>query len=206
MATRRFFLAGVLALALLIAFGTVGVASAQTTIREYVQSNAFADASWCEAGESGEICYEASLEVFNPDKSGSVGACLTVVGSGPNGESVEVGCADVAATFSLDPKDLSTASLAPTAFDLYLNVCDPDTKECDSVYNRTVTLAVEWSAVGRVQQITDRLSDAQNNCVTHTKIKGDIQAATTTVTIDGVSHEGTGELQVLDVQDRIFCS
>jgi hypothetical protein len=148
MATHRFSLAAPLALALLIVFGTVGVVSPQTSVTQYVQINASSEASGCEAEEGGKIWYEVSLEVFNPDNSGSVGASLTVVGSGPNGESVEVECADVATAFIPDLKDLSTATLAPTAFDLYLNVCDPDTKECDSVLSQTVTLAVEWSTVG----------------------------------------------------------
>jgi hypothetical protein len=202
---RRSFLVGALALALSLV-GSASDAIAETSVVQSTQINALASASWCESGNAGEICNEATLEVINPDKFGGVAVCLSVFGTGPDGETFEEGCADAAGTFALDPKDLSTASLAPTEIDLLIDVCDPVTKECKTEVSRAVMLSAIWTATGRLQQVTDRLEDAQNNCVTHVKIKGNIQAAVTTLTIDGNSTEGSGELQVLDVQDRTFCT
>jgi hypothetical protein len=99
----------------------------------------------------------------------------------------------------------SRLPVLPTEFDLLINVCDPVTKVCDFVFSRTVTLEATWTGVSKTEKFTNRIGDAQNNCVTHTKIKAHIQTATTTLVLDGVDHEGTGELQVLEVQDRRFC-
>jgi hypothetical protein len=193
--------------ALSAGLGFVEKASAQgTTVEKSVQINAIADVSWCESVTGGEACYQATLEVFDPDKFGGVTACLSDSATGPEGETFEEGCAGAGGTFVLDPKDLSSASLLPTDIDLFVNVCDPETKECDFVFSRTVTLEATWIEVGKPEYNTGRLEDPQNNCVTHTKIKGLIQTATTTLVIDGVSHDGDGNLQVLDVQDRRFCS
>jgi hypothetical protein len=187
----------VMAVALLGGLASVDGAAAQgTTVENSVQINAFANASWCEPGPGGETCYEARLEVAAPGKFGGVVACFSVFGTGPGGETFEEGCVDVANTFVLDPNDLSTASLLPTEFDLLIDL---------EFFSRTVTLEATWTGVSKTEKFTDRIGDAQNNCVTHTKIKAYIQTATTTLVLDGVDHEGTGELQVLEVQDRIFC-
>jgi hypothetical protein len=201
----------VIALAVTLALGAslgfIAKASAQgTTVEKSVQINALGDASWCESGNGGETCYEAHLDIADPGKFGGVVACLSLTSSGPNGETFEEGCADVADAFVLDPKDLSSASLAATPIDLLVNVCDPETNECDIVFSRTVSLGATWVAVGETQKIPGRIEDPQNNCVTHTKIKGLIQNATATLVIDGVRHEGDGNLQVLDVLDRTHCT
>ena len=68
-----------------------------------------------------------------------------------------------------------------------------------------MTVGAAWVGVGDTEKIPGRLEDPQHNCVTYTKIKGLIQNATVTLTVDGTRHEGDGNLQVLDVQERTHC-
>jgi hypothetical protein len=186
--------------------GFTSPASAQgTTVDKSVQINALADANWCETGSAGETCYEAHLDVAEPSKSFDTGVCLQLTGFGPGGESFEEGCADAAGKLALNPKDLSTASLSPVSIDLNALVCDPETNECDIVFSRTVTVEAAWVGAGKSEKVIGRFADPQNNCLTNEKIIGLIQNATATIGLDGAGHEATGNLQVLDVQDRTFC-
>ncbi len=144
---------------------------------------------------------EAFLEVFNPGKLGGPTACLTV----STAEGNEEGCADVTGAFTL-ADDLSAASLAPTAFDLYVQVCEG--KACEAVYSRTVTVEATWAAAGAGQRVHERLlggGGAEDPCETVVVVTGLFQPATGTLVVDGTAAEGTGDLQALAEVTRRTC-
>ncbi len=138
----------------------------------------------------------ASLEVLTPGKLGGATACLT------SADGTESGCADVTGTFVLADK-LASASLAPTAIDLYATVCEG--KTCDFVYTRTVTVEATWVAAGAAQQVHERLYGGQHPCTVEATITGQFQPATGTLTVDGAAGAGTGDLQALADVTRRTC-
>ena len=172
--------------ALVLGTGVQG-ASAETTVeREETQSvHIFTDAG--------------KLEIISPGKFGGVSACLAVYAADGT---VEEGCADVAGTLVVD-KHLTSATLSPTAFDLFANVCEG--KSCDYVYTRTVTVTVALTAAGPFERVQEFLYDGgfDDPCETEIVITGRYQPATGTLSIDGVAGEGSGDVQeIVDVQRR----
>ncbi len=144
---------------------------------------------------------EISLDVSNPGKLGGPAvACLEI----STAETYEEGCAEVADTFVL-ADDLSSASLTPTAFDLYTQVCEG--KTCDSVYSRTVVVEAAWTAAGPSEPVHELLGSGGpgDPCTTESVITGKFRPATATIVVDGVASEGTGDLQALSDLQRRTC-
>lgn len=141
------------------------------------------------------------LEIISPGKFGGVTACLAVYAADGT---VEQGCADVAGTF-VTVKDLSSATLAPTAFDLHGTVCVD--KLCDYVYTRTVVVEATWNAAGPFQRVHELLygGGGEDACETQATITGRYQPATGTLSIDGVASEGSGDVQELSDVTRRTC-
>ncbi len=138
----------------------------------------------------------ASLEVLTPGKLGGATACLSFA------DGAESGCADVTSTFVL-AGDLSSASLAPTAVDLYGTVCEG--KTCDFVYTQTVMVEATWIATGPGQRVHERLSGDADPCVVEATITGLFQPATGTLVVDGAAGTGTGDVQALADVTRRTC-
>ncbi len=87
--------------------------------------------------------------------------------------------------------------------DLYATVCEG--KSCDFVYSRTVTVEATWMAVGADQRVHERLYGGEHPCVVEATITGLFQPAAGTLSVDGASSEGTGDLQALADVTRRTC-
>ncbi len=169
--------------ALLLGSLTGGVSAETSVTREETQSARLTTGT-------------ASLEVMTPDKSGDVGLCLAF------GDGVETGCADVAGSFAL-ANNLSSASLAPTAVDLFRQVCEG--KTCDEVYSRTVTVEASWAAVGVGQRVHEHLDGGGELCTLEVISTGHFQPAAGRLVVEGAASEGTGDLQALADVTRRTC-
>lgn len=185
-------------LAMLVAtFGLgSGQASAQDTIVDKSTTfNALADGQLCT-----DTCSDVSVHV-SPDRTGqSTLVCLAVT-SVVDGEWVsEEGCADAAATFSMDLEGLAWAELAPTPVELSAWTCDPDTKTCDSVPTRTVALGASWTGTGDTVRHRETLGNHTGPCTTYVMIDGVVRDAEAAVSIDGAGFTVTGDdvLQVIE--------
>ena len=142
-----------------------------------------------------------TLEIISPGKLVGVSACLTVYAADGT---TEEGCADATGTF-VTVKDLSSATLAPTAIDLYGTVCEG--KACDFKYTRTVVVEAAWSAAGPFQRVHELLygGGGEDVCETQATITGRYQPATGTLTVDGLAGEGGGDIQELSDVTRRTC-
>ena len=143
---------------------------------------------------------EVSLDISNPGKLGGPAvACLAI----STAETYEEGCAEVADTVVL-ADDLSSASLAPTSFDLYTQVCGG--KSCEDVYSRTVVVEAAWTAAGPSEPVHELLGGGSGDAwTTESVITGKYRPATATVVVDGATSEGTGDLQALSDLQRRTC-
>jgi hypothetical protein len=114
----------------------------------------------------------------------------------------EEGCADAAATFSMDTEDLTAATLVPTPVDLYASVCEG--KICDTVFTRTVTVAATWTGTGEVDRNKETLGDHTGTCTTYHMIDGLLRDASVTVTLDGASFTVDQPVGLQVIEDVTF--
>lgn len=198
--TASWWLGAALAvLALLIpVLGTgAGAAAVQgNIINRDTTINALTDATLCTVAADGtETCSFVALHV-SPNRDGtSLIVCVDVT----TGDRYEEGCADVAATFVMDTAELSWATLAPTTVQLRSLVCPPkgEPGECEEVY-RTITVSASWTASGELQRVKQTVGIPHGPCTVTDKIDGLVRDQVAIVTVDGVSAESWGNLQVLD--------
>ena len=172
-----------------LAAGTGSAAAQGTIITRGSTINAVAEASLCTPDG---VCGFATLHV-SPDKEGTTLMVCVAISS----EIAEEGCADVSATFAIDSEALEWATLAPTTVQLHTWVCD-ESKVCDIVPTRTITLEAAWSATGELERVRQTLGDPHGPCTVTDKIDGFVRDQTVTIAIDGASVQTTGNLQVLD--------
>ena len=167
-----------------------GGASADTSVerREWQSARAWAG--------------EVFLDVSNPGKLGGPAVACLAIGTA---DTYEAGCAEVADTFVL-ADHLSSASLAPTSFDLYAKICEG--KVCEDVYSRTVVVEAGWTAAGPTEPVHELIGSGGpgDSCTTaESVITGKYRPATATVVIDGATSEGTGDLQAVSDLQRRTC-
>lgn len=177
----------VAALGLVLAVATpAGSVSAAPPISDQQQVNALASVEGV-----------FSLEVLSPGKLGDVTVCIAFDETG------EEGCADASGLFSIDTRQLASASLAPIEIQLIGWVCEGGKGgSCDAVPTRVVTVSADWTGVGTRQHVNERQEMHQAACLQITAIKGSVRDASAAITVDGETYDAAGNLQSLRATTR----
>jgi len=157
----------------------------------------------------GTVCTTTSLFAIVDNPDGPAQACLdissydkTEMGFVPLG--YETGCTPIApSSFSIDTKDLTTASLAPTAILVQAFTCN--STGCNPTGSRTALVSATYAGVGDLATFRSNSKSTFGGCSMYFVGKGSSREATATLTIDSRSLDALGSLFTSTQKIKVLC-